>query len=195
MQTRPDVSLDSRTTAAGVVLVDRSCGSCPCCRAGASLWCERPEVDGRELARPVPADRAEATYSALTAAAALIEAPSVSTVLVVGRPGGPLHVLARELTEARVLVSADPFDADLRAALASLEPTGRAPVVVAAADARAAVKAVRRGGHVCIGHPSDELPSVTELVQREVTLVGPRDVAGLVDRLGDSVWTALVTAA
>jgi threonine dehydrogenase-like Zn-dependent dehydrogenase len=191
---RPDVSLGIRRTADSVVLVDRSCGSCPSCAAGATLWCRRPSAEGRDLGSPFPADRAEAVASAIAGAAALAEAPPASTVLVVDREDGPLAVLARVVTAGRV-VGPDLSDADLRSALATTEPTGRAAVIVAGADARAAVKAVRRGGHVCVGQPGARLPSVTELVQREVTLVGPRDVAALVRRVGESAWAATVAAA
>jgi threonine dehydrogenase-like Zn-dependent dehydrogenase len=192
---RPDVSLGIRRTAAGVVLVDRSCGRCASCTAGATLWCGQPEDEGRDLALAVPADRAETLGAALAAAAAFVEAPAASTVLVVDEEDGPLAVLVQALSSARVLVGPDPFDAALKAQLADVEPTGRAAVIVAGSDARAAVKAVRRGGHVCVGDPAARMPSVTELVQREVTLVGPRAVAGLIRRVGDPVWTATVAAA
>lgn len=191
---RPDVSLGIRRTADGVVLVDRSCGGCASCAAGASLWCLQPVGEGRDLAPAVPADRGDALGAALAAASAFVEAPAASTVLVVDEEDGPLAVLVRALGPARVLVGTDPFDAALKAELAHLEPTGRAAVIVAGSDARAAVKAVRRGGHVCVGNPEARMPSVTELVQREVTLVGPRAVAGLIRRVGEPVWTATVAA-
>lgn len=195
MLDRLDVSLGIRRTADGVVFVDRSCGRCAACTAGATLWCLQPEEAGRDLAPVVPADRAEMLVTAIAAASAFAEAPAASTVLVVDEQDGPLAILVRGLGSARVIVGADPFDADLKARLAELEPTGRAAVVVAASDARAAVKAVRRGGYVCVGDPAARMPSVTELVQREVSLLGPRAVAGTIRRLGDSVWTAIVAAA
>jgi hypothetical protein len=195
MVDRPDVSLGIRRTASGVVLVDRSCGDCAACAAGAPLWCTRPDPEGRDLTAVFAAERADVLVAALTAAAALAEAPATSTVLVVGDEDGPLATLVRALVPTRVLVSPDPFAATTKAALGDLEPSGRAPVVVAGTDARAAVKAVRRGGHVCVGLPDARMPSVTELVQREVTLVGPRDVAGTVRRLGEPAWAAAVSAA
>lgn len=192
---RPDVSLGIRRTADGVVLVDRSCGACAPCAAGATLWCLMPRDEGRDLAPAVPADSAERLVAALMAASAFAEAPATSTVLVVDEHAGPLAVLVRALGSDRVLVSSDPFDAGLKSQLAEVEPTGRAAVIVTASDARVAVKAVRRGGHVCVGNPTVRMPSVTELVQREVTLVGPREVAGVIRRVGDSAWAATVAAA
>ena len=192
---RPDVSLDFRRTAEGVVVVDRSCGACASCVAGAKLWCLAPVADGRELVPVFAVELAAALGPALAAAAALLEAPAATTVLVVDEQDGPLAVLVRALGPARVLVSPDPFDAETKALLADTEPSGRAPVIVAGADARAAVKAVRRGGHVCVGQPGGRMPSVTELVQREVTLVGPRDAAAVVRLVGEPAWAAAVAAA
>jgi hypothetical protein len=193
---RPDVSLGLRRSADGVVLVDRSCGSCASCTAAAPLWCLRPEVEGRDLTPPSTLELIDVLGAALASAAALVEAPAASTVLVIDEQHGPLATLVRALVpSARIVVSPDPFDPRTRSALADLEPSGRAPVVVAGRDARAAVKVVRRGGHVCVGDPGARMPSITELVQREVTLVGPRDLAAVVRRAGESAWAAAVTAA
>lgn len=197
MQDRPDVSLRTRTSgpSADAVFVDRSCGSCPACLTGARLWCLHPSEPGRDLTGPVPADRVDTLTAALSAAAALAEAPTAGTVLAIGDEDGPLAILVRAVTDAHVLVVPDPFGSDVKERLGRLEDSGRAPVVVAGADVRAAVRAVRRGGHVCVGVPTDKQPSVTELVQREVTLVGPRDVAGLIGRLDQDTWISAVAAA
>lgn len=195
MVERPGVSLGMRITAEGVVLVDRSCGACASCGVGAPSWCLRPETEGRDLTTPVASGSADVLAGALAGAAALLEVPAPSTVLVLGDPHGPLAILVRILVPARVLVCLDPFDPVTRSALAEVEPTGRAPVVVAGPDARAAVKVVRRGGHVCVGDPGAVMPSVTELVQREVTLVGPRDFGAVVRRAGESAWAAAISAA
>jgi hypothetical protein len=197
MQDRPDVSLGTRTpgSSAGAVYVDRSCGSCGACLAGAGLWCLRPTEAGRDLTGPVPADRVDTLTAALSAAAALAEAPTAGIVLAVGDEDGALGILVRAVTDARVLVVPDPSAAGVKEQLGRLEDSGRAPVVVAGPDVRAAVRAVRRGGHVCVGLPAVSLPSVTELVQREVTLVGPRDVAGLIGRLDQDTWNSAVAAA
>lgn len=189
------VSLGVRRAPAGVVLMDRSCGGCATCVAGATLWCTRPRAGGCDLTPAFPAELTHALVSALTGAAAVAEAPTASTVLVVDDEGGPLAILVREIVPSRVLANPDPFDAGTKSALVELESSGRAPVVVSGPDARSAVKVVRRGGHVCIGLTDARMPSVTELVQREVTLVGPRDAARTVQRLGESAWAAAVVAA
>jgi LacI family transcriptional regulator len=111
------------------------------------------------------------------------------------RPDGILARLVRVLRPDASVVAGDPDDARIRTAVAELTATGRADTVVAATDARRAVKAVRRGGHVCVGRDGGALPSTTELVQREVTLVGPRTLAGLLsDTLRRGVDAALDAA-
>lgn len=197
MRDRPGTSLDTRSSGAGAdaVLVDRSCGRCGACLAGATLWCLSPSTSGRDVGDPVPADRIGSLIAALLAAAALAEVPAVGTVLAVGDAEGALGVLLRAITDTRVLWAGDPSDARIKGELAHLESSGRAPVVVAGPDVRSAVRAVRRGGHVCTGGSAVTLPSVTELVQREVTLVGPRDVAGVLRRLDQRTWISAVAAA
>lgn len=192
MFSRPDVSLGSRRTTHGAVLVDHACGVCASCTAGASLWCANPVADGRDLTPELPADRVAGLADALLGVSALAAAPGVAAVLVVGDPQGPTAVLARALATGRVVVASEPAAA--RDELAG-EPTGRAAVVLAGPDARAAVRAVRRGGHVCVADPTATLPSVTELVQREVTLVAPQDVAALAARIDDELWSAAAAAA
>lgn len=183
------------TSSGETVLVDRACGSCAACRAGSSLHCSVPLANGRLLTAPVPAESANDLVAAVLAAAALAEAPEVSTVVVETAESTPLAVVIRSATRARVLVAPDLADAGLRAELADLELSGRARVVVAGTDARAAVKTVRRGGHVCVGAATATMPSVTELVQREVTLVAPRDAAAVLARISSTDWSAAVDAA
>ena len=84
----------------------------------------------------------------------------------------------------RVIATADPKDPAIRARVAALTETGRAPVVVALADAQMAVHAVARGGVVCLPDAAVQTPTVTQLVQRELTLVSARDVAALVRLAG-----------
>lgn len=177
------------------ILVDRACGACATCAAGARQQCSSPVAEGRALTAPFPQEVADTLLAAALAVAALAEAPQTGTVVVVTDESSPLAVLARAVTLTRVLVAPDLADAALRAELGRLEPSGRARVVVAGGDVRAAVRAVRRGGHVCVGDPALTLPSVTELVQREVTLVGPRDAAGVLTRVSPEAWSAVVAAA
>lgn len=192
MFSRPDVSLGSRRTTHGAVLVDRACGVCASCSTGATLWCRTPVADGHDLTPELPVERVAALADALLAVAALGAAPAAPAVLVVADPQGPTAVLARALAAGRVVVASEPAAA--RDELAG-EPTGRAAVVLAGTDARAAVRAVRRGGHVCVADPAATRPSVTELVQREVTLVAPQDVAALAARIDNELWSAAVAAA
>lgn len=195
MVERLDVSLVLRRATEGVVFVDRSCGDCASCTAGAPSWCLHPTTDGGDLTTEGATRSDDVLRAALAGAAALLEVPAPSTVLVIGEPDGALAILVRALLAVRVVASPDPFDAATRSALAAVEPTGRAPVVVAGRDARAAVKAVCRGGHVCVGDRGALMPSVTELVQREVTLVGPRDLGAVVRRAGQTAWAAATRAA
>lgn len=188
MHDRPDVSLGSRRTPRGVVLLDHACGACWACSAGAGLWCLSPTTSGRDISPEVPEGRLVDVVGALASVAALRAAPASSVTLLLADPTAAVAVLAKAVAPGRFVAAADPAEA--RTALADV-PTGRAAVVVAGRDARVAVRAVRRGGHVCVADPTAELPSVTELVQREVTLVGPRDVAGLASRIDGDLWTAL----
>lgn len=178
-----------------VVFVDRSCGGCAPCGSGATLWCASPSVTGRVLTAPFPAVLAPALRTALLGAAALAAAPDVATVLMAVAAEGPLPVLARAVSSSRLVAGPDLAAPELRAELGRLEPSGRARVVVAGADVRAAVRAVRRGGIVCVADQTARLPSVTELVQREVSLVGARDVAGVLSHLSEADWSAAVAAA
>lgn len=177
------------------VFVDWSCAQCPACTAGAPLWCSQPSSDGRSVTEQLPARCATVLTTALLAVAALAEVPAAETVLVVAAEESPLALLARSIVVARLVTATDLHSAELRAELAQVEPSGRAGVVVAGLDVREAVKAVRRGGFVCIADDTSQLPTVTELVQREVTLVGPRDVAGVLARVAHDDWEAALAAA
>ena len=192
MFSRPDVSLGSRRTTQGAVLVDHACGACAACAAGAGLWCLTPDAEARDLSPELPTERVAELAEAMLAVAALAAAPVAEAVLVVADPGGPTAALARGLVAGHVVVAPEPAAA--RAEFVG-EPTGRAAVVVAGADARAAVRVVRRGGHVCLTAAVTTLPSITEVVQREVTLVSPRDVAALAARIDADLWAAAVAAA
>jgi D-arabinose 1-dehydrogenase-like Zn-dependent alcohol dehydrogenase len=194
MLSRPDVSLGSRPAGTGVVLIDHACDACAECRAGARLWCRTPVDDGRVLTPELPTGAVASLVDALLAVAGLDEVRerAAGAVLVLSDPEGATAVLVRRLAVSRVVVATDPKAA--RAELAA-ERTGRAAIVVTAADCRTAVRAVRRGGHVCVTNPNAILPSVTELVQREVTLVSPRDVARVAVRIDIELWATAASAA
>lgn len=191
MSDRQNVSLRTRRTTHGVVLVNHACGGCGACAAGATLWCLEPADEGHDLTPEVPLSSAVDLVDALLAAAALQEVPASETVLVHGDADGATAVLVRALAAGRVVVASDLVAA--RDELAT-EATGRAAVVVAGRDAQSAVRAVRRGGYVCVTDSTAMLPSVTELVQREVTLVGPLDAVGVARRVDASTWAAAAPA-
>lgn len=200
---RAGVSFGTAARGAGsAVLVDRSCGRCSTCRSGAGLWCSAPVDHGRVVGPDLPAAAAERLRTAVLAAAALLEAPAARTTLVVTEPGSPTAVLAERLVDGFVLATPSLTDDAVRAQVAGREPSGRAAVVVAGDDVRSAVRAVRRGGHVCVPPVSPvsptaglSRPSVTELVQREVTLLAPRQVTDVLDRLAAPDWGAAIAAA
>lgn len=184
-------SLGARRGSAGAVLVDLSCGLCHSCCAGAPLWCQSPGAEGRDLSPAITSGRVDDVAAALMLASAVTRTPVGATVLVLADEREPVALVLAELATGRVVVAPDVQSA--RSQLAS-EPTGRAAVVASADEIRAAVRAVRRGGHVCTAGPAASRPSVTELVQREVTLVGPNDVAGVAGRIPTVLWDVLATA-
>lgn len=177
---------------AASLLLDVSCGHCAECLAGAPLWCAEPVAEGRPvLDAPVSAE----AVRALLGAAALLEVPEATCVLVVGSEEAPLARLLRLVHRGPVIAAETPASPEARAELATLDPSGRAPVVVTAGAARPAVLAVRRGGHVCLAGDGDELPSITELVQREVTLLTARDLGVLTQSASPDQVLAVLHAA
>ena len=176
---------------------DLACGRCVNCRAGAPLWCSDPADEGPVLLDLSTYDAdALALLRALTAATALAESgvSTDSVVLVLDEHPGPLHALCRLAYVGDILCAGDAADADLRRRLAEVSPYARADVVVTTRAARAAVKAVVRGGLVCLPSSEVEAPSVTELVQREVRLVGAMDLAGYIRTVGAPVVEGAVRA-
>jgi hypothetical protein len=83
-----------------------------------------------------------------------------------------------------VFAANDLRDAALKKQLLALTRTGRADVIVSLDGGRDAVMAVKRGGTVCLPEAVLNMPTITELAQREVRMVGPRDMAALVDKVG-----------
>ena len=100
--------------------------------------------------------------------------PADSVILVLDEQARAEQVAARigELMPSTVLASDSSKSPETQDALAELSASGRADVVVTWDRAREAARAVRRGGVVCVGTVGAEMPSVTEVVQREVVLVG-----------------------
>ena len=86
---------------AAAVLVDAACDVCAACAAGARLHCTRPLVEGRQLTAPMPRVVAEEMLEAVTAVAALVEAPPVGTVVVAAPADSSLAVLVRAVAPPR----------------------------------------------------------------------------------------------
>lgn len=183
MRVLTDMAVALRHAPDGVRLVDLSCGRCSECLSGAELWCTARKDVGPDLLGPLTDEDAERALTALLAVSALAETEERGTVLVAEPAGSALAGLVQRLSDGRTVVVGDPASPDVRNTLAELDPTGRAEVVVTVGDTRRAVKAVRRGGTVCVSGASGAQPTITELVQREVTLTGPRSLARVLDAL------------
>lgn len=181
----------------GLAVVDRSCGVCRTCVVGARYWCPEPLKRGETLlttpANVVPTS----ILTALTAMSAVIAAKLTpqSTVLVLSPLGH--EVIARIvgfIHAGPILSAAEAGDQQVRRRLADLTVTGRADAVVALRDGREAVKAVVRGGTVCLPDSPLRCPSIAELVQREVRLVGPQDLKDSIRRAGREALEDLLTS-
>lgn len=137
------------------------------------------------------------TTLACVAAFARADVPSDHAVLVLGDESCvPLSTLIGRVHSGAVFVAEDPRDPHVTYLLAANRPTGRADAVVTTTRVRAAVKAVRRGGRVCAAASDDnafEMPSITEVVQREVAIVGAADVVGAALEIGPEALTELFT--
>ena len=176
-------SLTIRHDDAGAHLGSGGCGHCRECLGGLSTWCSDATSHcdrahfGHTGADPGQDLAAVACLSAVERAGL---GPGAVLIALLSDEVAPwLASAAQDLTGAVVLATNDLKDPALRDKLAG-RPTGRADGVVVWRDAASAVRAVRRGGVVCVGAPDPRLPSITELVQREVRIVGP---GGLSDRL------------
>lgn len=179
--------VDVRLTDAGsAVVIDVSCGRCPSCTSGSGLWCSQPLTDGDVLVE-VPAAQGEMAKQALMVADAVrcAEPAEEHAVLVLGEEAAAAAAaLVRLMRSGAVLTARDARDPEVRAALGAIRPVGRADVVACYLDDRAAVRGVARGGDVCVVLEGPATTSVTELVQREVRLVGPRSLTALLAVLG-----------
>lgn len=164
---------------------DVSCGACSACAGGAPLWCANPVEHGVVLCS-VRADSRDPLQSLLILAsvdAAQIDGDQV--IVVVGHDDGDaLARLLRLVHGGTVLATTDLKAPELRSALSASRPSGRADVVATLGSARDAVRAVTRGGTVCLTGTTPADATVTEVVQREVRLVGPQDLRSVIDRAG-----------
>ncbi len=168
------------------LLLDHACGRCPSCEEGWTVWCEQPTA-GQPLCW-VPAEHSPSEVSSLLeAVSAFLSArvESKAVVLAIAPEGGVTILDALTLVHSGpVLLASDPRDPSVKSRLAGLNEAGRADAVVSLRSGRDAVRAVKRGGTVCLPDTAVEMPTVTELAQREVRLVGPRDLAELVKKVG-----------
>jgi len=164
-------------------MFDHACGNCEACLRGVLLSCTEPWAVGVEILRGTTDP--DVMFRAVTAAAAFASSgTSAGAVVLVLSDQPTLARLIRTIHSGPILESASSADPDVRLALQSLTRTGRPDVVVTDRQGIAAVKAVVRGGKVALPFAEVDAPSVTELVQREVTLVGPKAVQDLVNRAG-----------
>ncbi len=139
------------------------------------------------------------TMLGCVAAFARADVPTDHSVLVLGDEScAPLARMIERVHIGAVFLAEDPRDPQVTHQLASNRPTGRADAVVTTTRVRAAVKAVRRGGRVCAAASDDiafEMPSITEVVQREVAIVGAADVVGAALAIGSDALSDLFTLA
>lgn len=176
----------------GTQLLDTSCGACSRCDAGWPLWCVSRGSPRREVDVDVPHTRAQALLAAVVTVSALAEAAVQDRVVVVhDDPDGAVAAAAAALRARAVLRAgrtvperADGVvagtDDEVRAHLTDLTPTGRADVVaIAGGDARRALRTVVRGGWLAVGTAAVPAATVTEVVQRELRIAGPKDVVGV----------------
>lgn len=171
------------TVGAATQLVDVRCGECPACSSGRDYWCLTARDSGPVRAEVTDVQDADAVRRWVAALAALAAArPVPSAVLLVvadARPGAAEELVA-PWHSGPVVAASDTRNREVRRRLAELSPTGRAPLVLTVGDLRAAVRAVERGGQVCGPDGHVQLPTITELVQRDVSLVSARTVDALV---------------
>ena len=166
---------------AGVQLVDVRCGACAACDAGRDYWCLEARESGDVLAEVCGVQDTGLVRRWVSALAALALAHRSTDALLVldDVDAEAVAALVAPWVQGDVVVAADARDPEMRRRLAAVSATGRAPLVLTVTDVRSAVRAVERGGQVCGPDGATRLPSVTELVQRDVTLLAARGVDAL----------------
>lgn len=173
------------------LLADTRCGDCPACCSGRDYWCLSELSEGPvlgEIQGVTDVDLVRRWTSAMLGLASAPRHPGSVLLVLADVPLDRIATLVAPWHDGPVLAGTDTRDPGLRGRLAELSPTGRAPLVLAVGDVRAAVRAVQRGGQVCGPDAPVRLPSITELVQRDVTLVSARGIDALADRQD---WAAL----
>lgn len=169
-------------------VLDVSCGSCAACSGRRPYWCLDPRSEGRPVTAIAGlADLGELRrwFSLLEALAGCAVDNDAALLVLSPAPRDAVRSLVGLVHRGLTCASEDGRDDQTRATVARASATGRAHMVVASHDAQRAVKAVQRGGTVCLPDAPVVPPTVTELVQRDVQLVGPRDVTRLRDRVDE----------
>lgn len=190
----PSYSLRQLSAGEGSALIaDLSCGECEHCTSGFSLWCAAPDEANARVAADVRADLAESLIQSLLATAALASIPAAafdhSPVVAIGDSAAVVATFARRVVPGPILTARDSRDESLREHLAQAHASGRPRVAISGDSLRAAVRLTRRGGFACGPLDTGALPSVTELVQREVTVPEARSVRELLASLTPQDWT------
>lgn len=173
------------------LIEDASCNSCTACTSQNDYWCTAPSAVGDPLGAldgTVPATWVRRWVTVLSALAVTGSGGDDLVLLLSRTPSDRAVDLVRTVHPGTVLATDGSNDAS-RAVLREASATGRAQVVVALQDARAAVRSVQRGGCVCAPDAPVALPTVTELVQRDVRLVGPSTLRPLTER---GLWPTIV---
>jgi hypothetical protein len=184
------MTIDSQTRGMQIVgdgerthVLDVHCGRCAACRASLDFWCLDPRHDGERLlslATRVSTDHVQRWLAALAALATTTPASDAVLLVLEEVDADAATELVRPWHSGPVLASPDGRDEMTRSHLAELSATGRAQTVLTLHEARTAVRAVQRGGQVCLPDVVVDAPSVTELVQRDVKLVGAQRIRDLV---------------
>ena len=175
-------------------LLDHACGTCVSCEAGWPVSCERPTKGESLCSVPDELDLGGviALFGALSAfLSAGVHADDV-VLAIANKSDTALSDLLTLAHSGTVLCSSDPWELPVKKQLAASSNFARADVVVTLLSARDGVLAVRRGGTVCVGDVANDMPSVTELAQREVRMVGPRDLSSVVKQFGRGVVEQVV---
>lgn len=165
----------------GTSIVDVSCGSCSRCIVDLDFWCTRhlSQADGTLLAEVNPAP-SENTLMVALGLSALASHSSIQTPVLIEAPEVQVaQALVDLLAQVQTFVTADSRSAEARSQVATASETGRAGTVLNVVDHGKAVRAVERGGTV-VFTPSDvKQPTLTEVVQRELSVIGVTSLAHL----------------
>lgn len=162
-----------------------ACGCCAACTQGWSVYCAHPAIGDLLCAVPRRVGAQRALTLLMVVSAFLSAAVDDSAVvLAASEEGNVLAGLLRCVHKGSVLVAPSFRNTDVKVRLAQLSSTGRADVIVTSLSGRDAVMVVKRGGVVCLPRTDIEMPSVTELAQREVRIFGPQSVSAVVKIIG-----------